>query len=360
MSSPEVVRFEDLSRRDTLTRDWLDLAARLDETSYFQTPDWVLGWWETIARRPRTRAAAWRAPSGRLEALVVLSRDRQRLHRTLVVSFPVYVNAGSGPGAADHCGWLVPGEQRDEVSAWLSQVTGGAGLLLRSADPLWGRPPLPAGARVVGTTICPRMRLPSPDQPVGRSPDFRRQLGRFTRRLEREGVQFAWVPAGSVDEELLKALFELHERARANRGVGTAFGPDQLALHRRLVARSDPCRGPAAVVARHDGAVAGVLYGFCWKDTFAAYQWGWDPRWAHYSMGSVLAYQGIRYARANGARTFDFLRGTEPYKYRFGAIDRCDRTWLVPRGPAGRLMAARYRVSEWRHRRGRPRATARS
>ena len=44
----------------------------------------------------------------------------------------------------------------------------------------------------------------------------------------------------------------------------------------------------------------------------------------------------------NGARTFDFLRGAEPYKYRFGAVDRWDRTWMVPRGPAGALLAARY------------------
>jgi CelD/BcsL family acetyltransferase involved in cellulose biosynthesis len=104
-------------------------------------------------------------------------------------------------------------------------------------------------------------------------------------------------------------------------------------------------------VARRDEAVAGVLYGFWWQDTFAAYQSGWDPRFARHSMGNVLVLHALERAADEGAHTFDFLRGNEPYKYRFGARDRCDRTWLVPRGPAGALLAARHRVRD-RLRRG--------
>jgi CelD/BcsL family acetyltransferase involved in cellulose biosynthesis len=350
IDSPEVVQFDDPSKLGNLTRDWLGLAERLDDTSYFQTPDWVLSWWETIAARPQTRAAAWRAASGRLEALVVLSRDRVRLHPRLPVKLPVYTNAGSGAGAADHCGWLVPPAWREEVAAWLSKALGGAVLLLRSADPDWDRPPLPGAARVVERTVCPRMSVPPPDRDVGRKHDFDRQLKRFIRRMQREGVLFEWIAGASVDEPLLRTLFELHARARARHGVGTSFGIEQLALHRRLAERSGPGRGPAAVVAKRDGAVVGVLYGFSWKDNFAAYQWGWDARWDRRSMGSVLAYQAIRFAAAHGARTFDFLRGAEPYKYRFGAVDRWDRTWMVPHGPGGALFAARYRAGDMVHR----------
>ena len=101
--------------------------------------------------------------------------------------------------------------------------------------------------------------------------------------------------------------------------------------------------GPSAIVARCGDAVVGMLYGFRWKDTFAAYQWGWEAPWDRHSMGSVLVLPGASASRPrHGARTFDFLRGAEPYKYRFGAVDRWDRTWMVPRGPAGALLAARY------------------
>jgi CelD/BcsL family acetyltransferase involved in cellulose biosynthesis len=346
LSLPEVVEFHEPSALGNLAREWHALAARLEGTSYFQTPDWVLSWWETIAAQPPTRAAAWRGASGRLEALVVLSRSRERLHPRLPIHLAIDTNAGSGTGAADHCGWLVPAAWRDEVAAWLSDTMSGAGLLLRSADPEWDRPPLPPGARVVARTVCPRMSVPPPDRDVGRSHEFSRQLGRFTRRVEREGVRFEWVAGGGVDERLLHALFELHARARARHGTGTSFGREQLALHRRLAERSGPGRGPVAVVAARNDAVVGVLYGFAWKETFAAYQWGWAAELDRHSMGSVLASQAIRFAGAHGIRTFDFLRGAEPYKYRFGALDRWDRTWLVPHGPAGALLAARYRAGE--------------
>jgi CelD/BcsL family acetyltransferase involved in cellulose biosynthesis len=346
---PEVVDLDGSARLEGLDRDWLELADRVDGTSYFQTPDWVLGWWETIAGRPPTRIATWRAPSGGLEAVVALSRARERLHRRLPVAVPVYANAGSGAGAADHCGWLVPPARADEVGAWVSEAIGGSALLVRSADPDWPRPALPGGARVVDAIACPRVELPLADRGAGPSPAFVRQLRRFTRRLERERVRFEWVAPGQVDERLLTTLFELHAHGRARRG-GSAFGPEQLAFHRRLVERAGPGRGPAAVVARREETIVGVLYGFWWQDTFAGYQSGWDPRFARHSMGSVLVMHALERAADEGAHTFDFLRGREPYKYRFGARDRCDRTWLVPRGPAGALLTTRHRARDRLHR----------
>ena len=68
---------------------------------------------------------------------------------------------------------------------------------------------------------------------------------------------------------------------------------------------------------------------------------GWDVAYAPHSIGSVLIARAIGEARAHGARTFDFLRGAEPYKYRFGASDAFDETYLVPRSLTGRLLAAR-------------------
>jgi CelD/BcsL family acetyltransferase involved in cellulose biosynthesis len=347
MSAPEVVDLEGHASLGALDRDWLELAARHEGSSYFQTPDWVLAWWDTIAARPRTRVAAWRTPSGRLEAMVAVSRDRERLHRRLPVAVPVYANAGSGAGDADHCSWLVPPERGEAVAAWLSETIAGSPLLVRSAASDWPAGMLPAGARTVEETACPRLTLPLAPGAGGPSRDFVRQLRRFTRRLAREGVGFEWVPPPEVDERLLLSLFELHARARAA-GARGSFGIDQLAFHRQLGARAGPRRGPAAVVARREDEIAGVLYGFWWGDTFAAYQSGWDRSYARHGLGNLLVLHALEFAADRGARTFDFLRGTEPYKYRFGARDHWDRTWLVPRGPAGALLVARHALSERR------------
>jgi CelD/BcsL family acetyltransferase involved in cellulose biosynthesis len=46
----------------------------------------------------------------------------------------------------------------------------------------------------------------------------------------------------------------------------------------------------------------------------------------------------VLHARSHGAELFDFLRGPEEYKYRFGAEDQIDEDWLVARGLTGRLL----------------------
>ena len=215
MSSPEVLDLEELAGLEALSRDWLELAARIEGSSYFQTPDWVLAWWDTIAERPRTRLAAWRSPSGRLEAMVALSRGRERLHRRLPFAVPVHANAGSGVGDADHCAWLVPAERGAEVAAWLTDATAA----LPASRPR-RRPGLARSSRCPpepGSWTPPPARgwrCRSRPDPAGPSSDFVRQLRRFTRRLGREGVSFEWIPPAQVDDRLLAALFELHARGR--------------------------------------------------------------------------------------------------------------------------------------------------
>jgi CelD/BcsL family acetyltransferase involved in cellulose biosynthesis len=336
---PEVVELGD---EPALAREWLELAQRRADSSYFQTPDWVLSWWETIAARPPTRLAAWRDGSGQLDALVTLSRSREPLHRRLPFAVSVRANSGSRPGDADHCGWLVAPGREAAVADWLGEAIGGSALLVRSTAPGWSADCLPPGAREVARTACPRLALPLAEATGGPSRDFVRQLRRFTRRLEKKGVTLEWVAPPGVDERLLDGLFALNPEF---------FDDGVRELHRRLSRRAGPDRGPAALVARREDRVVGVLYGFWWHDTFSAYQHAWDPAHARDSLGNVLVLHALELAAEHGAGTFDFLRGSEPYKYRFGAQDAWDRTWLVPRGAAGALLTLRHRL-----RTGRPAA----
>jgi CelD/BcsL family acetyltransferase involved in cellulose biosynthesis len=192
--------------------------------------------------------------------------------------------------------------------------------------------------RPFGTTICPRLCLAGPDQPVARSGNFRRQLSRFERQLTGAGVRFVWHPPGTVDETIAAALFALHGRRRNALEAGTSLRDRHRSLLAALSRAAGAGRGPAAVVARVDERIVGVLLGFRWKDTFSAYQSGWDPEYASSSLGSVLVRNAIRFAAADGVRVFDFLRGTEPYKYRFGAVDAYDRSYLLVRNSSGRLL----------------------
>ena len=48
-----------------------------------------------------------------------------------------------------------------------------------------------------------------------------------------------------------------------------------------------------------------------------ALQAGYDPAHSYFSVGVLLAALGVQEAIATGKRRFDFLRGSEPYKYAF-------------------------------------------
>jgi hypothetical protein len=58
------------------------------------------------------------------------------------------------------------------------------------------------------------------------------------------------------------------------------------------------------------------------KRTIAVYAACYDPRYSEYSPGKALDAYTIRWAIQEGFKTYDFLRGNEPYKMSLGAVER--------------------------------------
>jgi len=188
------------------------------------------------------------------------------------------------------------------------------------------------------------MEIPIDPDEIGRSAKFRKQLRYYRRRLESEGVTYLWIPPESTEESHLALAIEMHTRRRSLKGDETTFTEARLPFHESLRRESAPGGGPGLVVAYRSGSPIGMVYGFVWKDTFSFYQSGWDPEWAELSLGTVIVAEGMRMARESGVMVWDFLRGPEQYKYRFGASDRVDSTWLVPKGVRGRALQMKHRL----------------
>ena len=70
-----------------------------------------------------------------------------------------------------------------------------------------------------------------------------------------------------------------------------------------------------------DMRAAGYL-SFRYLNRLWVYNSGMDTRFSAYSPGWVLLGLLLQWANENGLKEFDFLRGDEEYKYRFGAVDR--------------------------------------
>ncbi|MCC6607452.1 MAG: GNAT family N-acetyltransferase [Anaerolineae bacterium] len=70
------------------------------------------------------------------------------------------------------------------------------------------------------------------------------------------------------------------------------------------------------------GKKAAALFNFDYNGRIWVYNSGLDPAlFGALSLGVVITAKAIEYAVENGRTTFDFLRGNETYKYRFGAVD---------------------------------------
>jgi CelD/BcsL family acetyltransferase involved in cellulose biosynthesis len=105
-------------------------------------------------------------------------------------------------------------------------------------------------------------------------------------------------------------------------------------------------------------------YGYVYRDTYYAYQSGFDPALADYSPGEVMLGYVIEHLIGRGVRELNFLRGTQPHKYFWTDRERHTehlevwnrnargRTLLVLDRLAARRRTIRTLASRWSGRNG--------
>ena len=170
--------------------------------------------------------------------------------------------------------------------------------------------------------VCPVIQLPATFAEYLAALDSkqRREIQRKLRRAHGSGVMITNV--GQEDDldqavndflELLqKSTFEkrdwLNEGRRAifHETAKSALQADTLHL----------------MFAEVEGRRAAALFNFDYKNRIWVYNSGLDPTvFGSLSLGVVLTAKAIEKAVEDGRSEFDFLRGNETYKYRFGAKD---------------------------------------
>ncbi len=71
-----------------------------------------------------------------------------------------------------------------------------------------------------------------------------------------------------------------------------------------------------------DGEKAAANMTFNFNDRLWLYNSGWEWDYREFSPGWLLLTYLIEWATENGIQEFDFMRGDEEYKYKFGGVDR--------------------------------------
>ena len=165
-----------------------------------------------------------------------------------------------------------------------------------------------------------------------RSRNFRSQLGRRKRRLERDyGLTFRMTTESHELRADMDTFFRLHDERWRKRGGSSSQDPSTR-QHQRLFAAAALERGWLRLwTAEADGEPAASWYGWRIGGRYCYALAGLSERFESHGLGTVLLAHTIEQAAAEGAEVYDLMWGDEDYKRRFETGQRQVATWLLSR-----------------------------
>ncbi len=311
---------------DALAAEWDALAARGMTDTPFQSLAYQRAWWTHLQPAGATLlTAAVRDDAGQLSAIGCFFALDGVLRFNGCVEETDYLDL-IAPAEVAKAAWA-------EVLSCLESVTSPAWTSLElcnvpAASPT--RTILPALAPQRGydlheeqAEVCPTISLPDTFDAYleGLDSKQRREVSRKLRRAEASDMTTTVVGpdenvAAAVDrflDLLQKSTFEKRDWLNDSR---------RALFHE--VARAAQAAGTLQLLfCGVEDRTAAALFNFDYRGRVWVYNSGLDPAaFAALSPGVVLTAAAIERAIALGRAEFDFLRGDEEYKYRFGAIDR--------------------------------------
>jgi CelD/BcsL family acetyltransferase involved in cellulose biosynthesis len=165
--------------------------------------------------------------------------------------------------------------------------------------------------------LCPQLEINGGWEQIlkrsSRADNFKRRVKqlRASEGFEQRVVTEPDQAAAAFDRFLV-----LHEKRWAEQGGSDAMNSAaHRAFHRAVVeqlAQAGLLRFEELWI---NGQCCATIYGMNAGERFFLYQAGYDPAWAKQSVGLALLGLSIQDAVNRGVKTYDFLRGSETYKF---------------------------------------------
>jgi CelD/BcsL family acetyltransferase involved in cellulose biosynthesis len=339
-----------------LRAEWQALFAAAN-SSLFLSWEWMAAWQAAFGAQLTPRLFCARA-GNQLVGLLALAEE-EMTPLGLPVRARRLVFLGEGPGGADYLDVLIaPGYERAAAEAICGYLArSGSFDVLELAGLAEDSPSLPILSRWFGSGEfryrsalrhdCPQLEISGTWEEVlkgsHRATNFKRRHNAL-RKLD--GFERRVLTTPEETAAAFERFLALHEKRWAAQGGSDAMGQAALkAFHRELVPRL-----AAAGLLRFEelwaeGGCRASIYGIQAGSRFYYYQAGYDPDWAKQSVGLTLLGLSIQDAVGRGVQTYDFLRGTESYKFDWATRTR--RTVTVTaarRNLSAQLFLARARA----------------
>jgi CelD/BcsL family acetyltransferase involved in cellulose biosynthesis len=304
----------------SLEGPWQSLLPTSGGRAVFSSPVWLKTWWEEF-HGDRELLLLGVREEGRLVGVAPLMREENRLlfaGDTNVCDYmDVVAVEGAEEGVLDAALRAVGEEPWDELVFWGISADSPT---LKALPRLASRLDYALSVELEG--VCPRVSLPADWEEylaiLGRKD--RHELRRKLRRLFRSGeVLFHDCVTWPEVESHLDDFLRQHAASREDKAL---FMTEQMARFFRRMAMNLSEQGLIRLFCLEmDGVRGASVLCFDSGDHLLLYNSGYDPSMSSLAVGLLSKALALRQAIEEGKRCFDFLRGSEAYKYDLGGKD---------------------------------------
>jgi|GEM_PF-118212 len=325
---PATLEIEEIVTREAwaaIESEWRDLIERCPDATPFQSPDWLLPWWDHFGRGDLWVLCVRRR--GRLKGLVPLFVHEHERRKAAQISL-------AGMGNSDYLTPLIEPEDGREAAELLLRHLAARRDKWRVADLQALSPDSPlllaaqgAGLRVriLRQDVCPVLSLPrrGAELMTQLPAKLRRDLRRSRRALESRGEIRVERARMETLADSLEALFRLHgSRWEKKNEPGVLRDSEVQSFQMEASVRLLRAGVLRLDVLFWKEQAAAAIWWMNWRRRAYLYLSGFSPGLEDWSPGAVLLQTVLERAIAEGVREADFLRGGEAYKYAWGARDR--------------------------------------
>lgn len=329
----EITVYTEATAFETLRPEWDELLVRAVEPPFFMRYSYQRAWWQYLGNNDLV-LIAMRNAGGQLVGLAPLYGSTTTEGRR-ELSFVGCVDI------SDYLDLLVDRDYVEPVHRALLDCLAGLDCQAGSDGPAWDKlylcslaqksithTRLAEAARARGwqvavtqQDVCPVISLPDSwdDYLAGIDKKQRHEIRRKIRKIERE-ARVRWY---AIDSEVgltaaMDKFIDLHQKSAQDKE--DFWSAELIQFFKALAVELAQTGWLRLYFIEVDGVEAAAMLCFDYNNEFLLYNSGYDPeQFAHLSPGNVLTSYTIQDAIRLGRRRYDFLRGDELYKFRFGA-----------------------------------------
>ncbi len=320
--------FLDGTAFEELASEWNSLLARSASDTVFLTHEWQVTWWRNLGQG-ELRIITFREADDTLIGIAPLCAHTDAEGRTVLAVIGCV-------DVSDYLDLIIARGNEARVSAALLDT------LARDDFPTWqvlrlcttpaaslALAELQTQARARGLAVeckrhdvAPIIDLPTTWDAYLETLDKkqRHEVRRKLRRVEEAPMRWYTIETADALDAAVLDFIELHKKSRPAKNL---FMDNRTQNFFVEIARALFARGWLQLCFLEIAGVrAATIWNMVYQNLVLVYNSGYDPiQYGSYSPGIVLFAFAIRDAIAAQHQQFDFLRGNEEYKYRFGAKD---------------------------------------